>query len=47
VQDLDRDDVEALAKTLGDLRFRASLFRLPTDRHDQAIEAIAQIKALE
>ena len=41
----DRNDPEAMSKCLSDSKFRAALFRAPTERYDQAISEIAAIRA--
>ena len=45
VSDTDRSDVEAMSKGLADIRFRAALFRQPTQAHDQAIAEICALRA--
>lgn len=39
----DRNDLEAMSKSLNDMRKRAALFRMPTDAFDRAIEEICKI----
>ncbi len=41
----DRTDVEAMSKSLSDSKFRATLFRTPTDNYDKAIAEISAIHA--
>ncbi len=38
------DDVEALSKSLADMRLRAAIFRQPTDKYDEAIAAVCAIE---
>ena len=44
VQDIDRADGEAMSKSLSDMRYRAELFRFPTDAYDKVIEEISKLK---
>ena len=44
VQSVDRSDAEAMSKSLNDMRFRAALFRTPTQQHDKAIEEISKLQ---
>ena len=41
----DRNDPEAMSKCLNDSKFRAMLFRTPTESYDKAIAAISAIQA--
>ena len=41
----DRKDTEAMSKSLQDSRFRAALFRMPTEPFDRAIQEIKKIHA--
>ena len=41
----DRKDQEAMSKCLNDSKFRAALFRAPTENYDKAIAAICGIRA--
>ena len=42
-QGVDRSDAEAMSKSLNDMRYRAEIFRAPTQQFDQAIEAISKL----
>ena len=44
VQSIDRTDAEAMSKSLNQMRYRAELFRFPTDAYDRAIEAISALQ---
>ena len=41
----DRADAEAMSKCLNDSRYRAQLFRMPTEAFDKAIREIETIRA--
>lgn len=45
VSDTDRSDPEAMSKCLNDSKFRAALFRMPTEPFDDAIREIGEIRA--
>ena len=44
VQSIDRSDAEAMSKSLNQMRYRAALFRAPTEAHDRVIEMISLMK---
>lgn len=44
VQSVDRSDAEAMSKSLNDMRYRAELFRAPTQQHDKAIGEISKLQ---
>ena len=47
VSGTDRNDPEAMSKCLNDSKFRAALFRMPTEQFDNAIREIGKIHAME